>query len=89
MSKIEFAELETLPPPTMYDEYSVTSALVDSMIALGVQNSHVTGLAGRILGLQQSSYPAALPPEAAWPGFEYFHRSRQCMRATQMRHWRP
>ena len=86
MSKTEFAELEALPSPTMYDEYSVTSALADSMIALGIQHSYVTGLTGRVLGLQQSPsrqyYPATLPPEAAWPGFDYFHRSRECMRAN-------
>ena len=84
MSKREFAELDALPPPTDSDEYSVESALVDSMIALGIQHSHATGLAGRILGLQQPPsrqvYHAAPSPETTWPGFEYFHRSRERMR---------
>ncbi|KAJ5799245.1 uncharacterized protein N7518_001313 [Penicillium psychrosexuale] len=86
MSKTEFAELDALPPPVMYDEYSASSALVDSMIALGIQHSHVTGLAGRVLGLVQSPsrqyYHAALPPEATWSGFEHFHRCRECMRTN-------
>ncbi|KZF20159.1 hypothetical protein L228DRAFT_270253 [Xylona heveae TC161] len=86
MSETEFVELEALPPPTVFDEYSARSALIDSMIALGMQHSHATGLAGRILGLQQPSsrqyYHAGPPPEATWPGFEYFHRSRECMRTS-------
>lgn len=86
MSRTEFAELESLLPPTMYDEYSASSTLVDSMIALGIQHSHATGLAGRVLGLQQSPsrqyYHEALPPETTCPGFEYFHRSRECMRTN-------
>jgi Fungal specific transcription factor domain/Fungal Zn(2)-Cys(6) binuclear cluster domain len=75
MSETEFAELDAMPPPTMSDEYSTRSALADSIIALGIQHSHATGLAGRILGLQSS-------PEATWPGFEYFCRSRECMRTN-------
>jgi hypothetical protein len=86
MSETEFAELDALPPPTMFDEYSARSALVDSMIALGIQHSHATGLAGRILGLQQPPsqqyYHAPPSPEATWPGFEYFHRCRECMRTN-------
>jgi hypothetical protein len=73
MSETEFAELDALSPPTMFDEYSTRNALVDSMIALAIQHSHATGLSGRILGLQQ---------QTTWPGFEYFHRSRECMRTN-------
>jgi hypothetical protein len=85
MSETEFAELDAMPPPTMFDTPSVRTALVDSMIALGMQNSHATGLAGRILGLQQPSrqLPFVEPaPPTIWPGFEYFHRSRECMRTN-------
>ncbi|KAL2819666.1 hypothetical protein BDW59DRAFT_151326 [Aspergillus cavernicola] len=86
MSEMEFAELDAPLLPTMFDGYSARSALVDSMIALGIQHSHATGLAGRILGLQQlpsQQYNHAAPsPEAAWPGFEYFHRCRECMRTN-------
>ncbi|KAJ5119844.1 hypothetical protein N7448_010513 [Penicillium atrosanguineum] len=86
ISKTEFAELDALPPPTMFDEYSARTALVDSMIALGIQHSRATGLNGRILGLQQPPsrqyYHAAPSPEATWPGFEYFHRCRECMRTN-------
>ncbi|KAJ5984411.1 hypothetical protein N7481_006510 [Penicillium waksmanii] len=86
ISKTEFAELDALPPPTMFDEYSARTALVDSMIALGIQHSRATGLDGRILGLQQPPsrqyYHAAPSPEATWPGFEYFHRCRECMRTN-------
>ncbi|KAK9364603.1 fungal-specific transcription factor domain-containing protein [Lipomyces kononenkoae] len=86
MSETEFAELDALPQPTMCDEYSARSALVDSMIALGIQHSHASGLAGRILGLQQPPsrqyYHAGQSPEATWPGFEYFHRCRECMRTN-------
>ncbi|KAJ9144224.1 CheY-like superfamily [Pleurostoma richardsiae] len=86
MSETEFVELDALPPPTMFNEYSARNALVDSMIALGIQHSRATGLAGRILGLQQQPprqyYHAAPSPETAWPGFEYFHRCRECMRTN-------
>jgi hypothetical protein len=87
MSATEFAELDALPPPAMFDEYSPRSALADSMIALAIQHSHATGLAGRIVGLQQQPlsrqyYHTAPSPEATWPGFEYFHRCRECMRTT-------
>ncbi|KAL4783098.1 hypothetical protein BJX76DRAFT_330935 [Aspergillus varians] len=75
MSETEFAELDALSSPTMFDEYSARSALADSMVALGIQHSHATGLAGRLLGLPSS-------PEAIWPGFEYFHRCRECMRTS-------
>lgn len=84
MSKTEFAELDALPPPTVYDKYSASSALVDSIIALGIQHSNATGLAERVLGLQQRPsqqyYDTTLSSEASWPGFEYFHRCRECMR---------
>ncbi|KAJ5217433.1 hypothetical protein N7468_010441 [Penicillium chermesinum] len=82
ISKAEFAELDALPPPTMFDQYSARTALVDSMIALGMQHSRATGLDGRILGLQQQSAHAAPSPKAIWPGFEYFHRCRECMRTN-------
>ena len=80
MSEPEFAELDALPPPPIFDEHSARSALVDSMIALGMQHSHATGQVGRILGLQQPH--AAASPEATWPGFEYFYRCRECMRSN-------
>ncbi|KAF2228886.1 hypothetical protein EV356DRAFT_476324, partial [Viridothelium virens] len=80
MSETEFAELDAIPPPGMFDEHSARNPLVDSMIALGMQHSHATGLAGRILGLQPPN--AAASPEATWPGFEYFHRCRECMRTN-------
>ncbi|OKL62348.1 hypothetical protein UA08_02592 [Talaromyces atroroseus] len=86
ISEAEFGEPETLQPPTMFEEYSVRSALIDSMIALGIQHSHVTGLAGRILGLPQPprQYHNADPlPDDNWPGFEYFHRSRERMRTNK------
>ncbi|KAI9682582.1 MAG: hypothetical protein M1822_006880 [Bathelium mastoideum] len=80
MSESEFAELNAPPPPPMFDEQSARSPLVDSMIALGMQHSHATGLAGRVLGLQQ---PQAIgSPESTWPGFEYFHRCRESMRTN-------
>lgn len=83
MSETEFAELDALPPPTMFDEYSPRSALADSIIALAIQHSHSTGLAGRILGLQRPQYHYGAPsPEASWPGFEYFHRCRERMRTN-------
>ncbi|KAJ5580037.1 uncharacterized protein N7459_006022 [Penicillium hispanicum] len=86
MNETEFAELDALPPPTTSDEYSTRTALVDSVIALGIQHSHATGLAGRILGLQQlpsrQDHHAAPSPEASWPGFEYFHRCRERMRTN-------
>lgn len=86
MSKTEFAELDALPPSTIHDRHSTGGALVNSMIALGIQHTHVTGLVGRVFGLQQSpsrrNYHAGLPPKATWPGFEYFHRCRECMRAN-------
>ncbi|KAJ5715305.1 uncharacterized protein N7483_012486 [Penicillium malachiteum] len=76
MNEMQFAELDSLSPPTISDKYSAGHALVDSMLALGIQHSHTTGLAGRILGAQQPS------TEAGWPGFEYFDRCRECMRAN-------
>lgn len=86
MSKTEFAELGALPPSTIQGEYSAGNALADSMIALGIQHTHVTGLTGRVLGLQKSpsrrNYHAGLPTKATWPGFEYFHRCRECMRTN-------
>ncbi|CAI7592083.1 unnamed protein product [Penicillium palitans] len=86
MSKTEFAQLDALPPSTIHDRHSTGGALVNSMIALGIQHTHVTGLVGRVSGLQQSpsrrNYHAGLPPKATWPGFEYFHRCRECMRAN-------
>ena len=84
MSEVEFAALSALPPITIFDEYLAQNALVDVMLALGMQNSHTTGLAGRILGHQQPPsrkyYNAAPSPEVSWPGFEYFDRCRDCMR---------
>ncbi|CAG8015698.1 unnamed protein product [Penicillium salamii] len=79
ISKTEFIELDTLPTPTFFHEYSIRSALVDSMIALGIQHSHLTGLAGRILGLRRD-YHVTTTSETTWPGFEHFHRCRECMR---------
>lgn len=85
------SELASLNTPTSdespeSDEVLAKSALLDSMIALGVQYSHATGLAGRILGLQR---PDSLQPNFnesktsdTWPGSEYFHRSRDRMRIT-------
>ncbi|RMZ85864.1 hypothetical protein DV737_g448, partial [Chaetothyriales sp. CBS 132003] len=49
MSETEFVELDAQPTPTKFDDYSARSALVDSMMALGIQHSCSTGLAGRIL----------------------------------------
>ena len=84
MSETEFVELDGLPLLTVSDEYSVRRALVDSMLALGIQHSRATGLTGRILGLHQppsrQSYNAVSSSAATWPGFEYFHRCRECMR---------
>ncbi|KAI9705157.1 MAG: hypothetical protein M1820_005304 [Bogoriella megaspora] len=80
MSESEFTELEALPPPPILDEHSARNPLVDSMVALGMQHSHSTGLAGRILGLQQPFVAVSL--ETTWPGFEYFHRCRECMRTN-------
>ncbi|KAF2675307.1 hypothetical protein BT63DRAFT_365991 [Microthyrium microscopicum] len=85
ISESEFVELDTLPPPAMFDGYMNGSPLADSMIALGMQHSHATGMATRILGLQPSTqqYSAlASPVEATWPGLEYFHRCRQRMRTN-------
>ena len=86
MSETEFAKLDALPPPAIFDEYSTRNALVDSMLALGIQHSHTTGLAGRILGLQQPPSRqychVAASPGASWPGFEYFNRCRACMRTN-------
>ena len=82
MSETEFAKLNALPSPTLFDEYSVENGLVDAMIALGIQHSHATGLTGRILGLQHSSSQqhTTNSPEAGWPGFDHFYRCRECMR---------
>lgn len=66
-----------MPPSTMGDEFSVKNALLDSMIALGIQHSNATGRAWRVLGLQQLR-----SLDTARPGFEYFHRCRECMRTT-------
>ncbi|KAJ5538678.1 hypothetical protein N7494_008157 [Penicillium frequentans] len=86
ISETEFAELDTLSPPTIFDEYSSRNALVDSMLAVGIQHSKITGLASRILGPQlptsQQSLQAAPSSEASWPGFEYFDRCRECMRSN-------
>ncbi|RMZ86667.1 hypothetical protein DV736_g6104, partial [Chaetothyriales sp. CBS 134916] len=86
MSEAEFAELDGPPPLTMSDRYSARSALIDSMVALGIQHSHITGLAARILGLQQPQArqdgQADTSAEASWPGFDYFHRCRERMRTN-------
>lgn len=86
MSEERMDEAEALTAPTVSDQYSTKGALVDSMIALGMQHSHATGLSGRILGLQQSAsrqqYHQRNPSKTTWPGFEYFYRSREHMRAN-------
>jgi len=66
-SETQFFGLDNLPLATMFDDYSINNALIDAIIALGMQHAHATGLSRRIVGLQQ---------EASWPGFDYFHRSR-------------
>ncbi|KAJ5288182.1 hypothetical protein N7478_003868 [Penicillium angulare] len=81
MTEADISELEALPQPTIFDEYSAKNALVDSMIALGIQHSHATGLSQRILGFRQQSQTSS-SSKTTWPGFEYFHRSRECMRAS-------
>ncbi|CEP64180.1 Zn(II)2Cys6 transcription factor LALA0_S10e04236g [Lachancea lanzarotensis] len=77
VSEKDFAELSTLPPSTTNENYSAQHALVDSMIALGIQHSHTTRLSGRVLGL-----PQLYSVETPWPGFEYFSRSCECMRSS-------
>lgn len=74
MSETEFVDLDASSSPTMFDAYSARDALVDSMVALAIQHSHATGLSGRIIGLQQRT---------TWPGFEHFHRARECMRTNE------
>ncbi|KAJ5096650.1 hypothetical protein N7456_007371 [Penicillium angulare] len=81
LTEAEISELEALPQRTIFDEYSTKSALVDTMIALGIQHSHATGLSQRILGFQQQSQPSS-SSKTPWPGFEYFHRARECMRTS-------
>ncbi|SCU89135.1 LAFA_0E16314g1_1 [Lachancea sp. 'fantastica'] len=77
MSKGEFDELGKLVLSTTDDDYSVQHALIDAMIALGLQHSHTTELSGRILGLSPLS-----SEEMLWPGFGYFSRSCERMRAS-------
>ncbi|KAJ9634316.1 hypothetical protein H2204_006393 [Knufia peltigerae] len=84
ISETDFVDLDALPSHgSISDGYSTRNALVDIILALGIQQSHTTGLAGRILGLRQPPSPqsqdAGPSPEATWPGFEYFNRCRECM----------
>ncbi|KAJ5798648.1 uncharacterized protein N7503_006153 [Penicillium pulvis] len=58
MGELEFAELDPLPPPAILHEYSATNALVDCILSLGIQHSHITGLSGHILGLQAVAFSA-------------------------------
>lgn len=75
MTQSEFSNLTAIPASAISDGAPVKGALVDSMIALGMQHSDATGRTGRVVGLQHVP-----PSRSIWPGFEYFHRCRECMR---------
>lgn len=86
LSELEFIELDSLQPTTL-NECSAKHSLVDAVIAIGIQHSHITGLARRVAGLrhttsqlQQQATPSS---EAGWPGFQYFNRCRESMRTNK------
>lgn len=79
------AELATTSSaPTTSYESSIKGALVDAMIALGIQYTHQTEVNQRVLGLQQqpcaANDPSPRTATAAWSGFEYFCPSRSRLR---------
>lgn len=91
LGEAEFAEIVTMRSFTTSEEYSTKDALVDSMIALGVQHCHAAGLSGRIVGPQQqsaseSSSHMTVPSVEEWAGWQFFERARESMRTlTEMR----
>ncbi|KPI39681.1 uncharacterized protein AB675_3555 [Cyphellophora attinorum] len=85
-SERRFRELSQLPASTILDEYTSETCLVDAMLALGTQHCVSTGLFDRTLGLRKlASAQSKADPllEVDWPGFEYWHRARDHIRATE------
>jgi hypothetical protein len=81
LSEPEFVELEATLPPTIVEDYSVENALLDAIIALGIQHGHATGLDRRLV-VPRNDCGAKSDDEIDWVGFEHFHRCRERMRAN-------
>lgn len=68
---------------TVLDTSSSIRAIADIAVALSMQHVHATGLAGRVLGVYQSTLGQQAPSGGiTWPGFEYFDRCRNSMRTA-------
>jgi hypothetical protein len=83
LSVRDFDELGDWSSATMIDTSSSINAMADIGIALSMQHVHATGLASRVLGVHQTnlSQQGSLGG-ITWPGFEYFVRCRDSMRAV-------
>jgi hypothetical protein len=81
VSEAEVVELEANSPPTTLQDYSVEHALLDAIVALGIQHGHASDLIKRLVTYNHP--PAAKNDELVdWPGFEQFHRCRERMRTN-------
>lgn len=79
----DFDELVDGSLATVLDTTPSTEAIADIVIALSMQHVHADGLAGRVLGVYQSTLGQQAPlGGTAWPGFEYFERCRNSMRTS-------
>ena len=77
----DFEKLADGSLATVLDTNSSIRAIADMVIALSMQHVHATGLAGRVLGVYQSTLGQQAPSGGTtWPGFEYFDRCRNSMR---------
>jgi hypothetical protein len=81
VSEMALVELEAKPPPAMAKDYSVDHALLDAIIALGIQHGNTTGLDQR-LTVSQQNFATMKNDLIDWAGFEQFHRCRERMRTN-------
>jgi hypothetical protein len=81
LSETGFVDLEATLPPSVPEDYSVENALLDAVLALGIQQGNATGLYGR-LAVPRNNSGARSNDEVDWVGFEHFHRCRERMRTN-------